>query len=242
MAKREIIRRAFALLALVPGIGVFQADAANVSEPIHVRGSAEGRTWQTVFNRAAPVSWRWENADTAQLAVSNLTEGTSSKIGPIARSNGEKYGSVQIPAFVAAKDGADLLFEVKLSLYAGNALFTSAVARLVIQPGANGAIRVRVVDNKSWPNVSKPCLVPYDAAWLTNTAAAASATLASESAAGFVSTNALSGVSGYALFDPRASLNHKYGNFTLTLGFTEAPAAWVAALRYVQQGLVISLR
>ena len=128
-----------------------------------IRSKADRRLWETVDDRAAPLTWPWAaEADAATLVFSNrVTKAVSSVSVP--RGGNETHGSCDLPASI---DG-EALVDVTLAQTAGGEEIARETATLAYFDGAGGGpITVRAnPGTREWERVRDPRVYAIDPAW-----------------------------------------------------------------------------
>ena len=126
-----------------------------------VLSKADLRLWQTVHDRAASLTWPWEDGtDAATLTFSNrLTHVVSSVMVP--RATGEARGSYAQPVPSVREDVVD----VTLRQTAGGIEVACEAATLAYVSGAGGAIMVRRKGTREWHRFLGPQVFAVDPAW-----------------------------------------------------------------------------
>lgn len=138
-----------------------------VAEPITIRAKSDLRLWETVTDRARPLSWSWEfGADAAELTFSNrLTQAVSSVTVP--RTAGALRGACDHPMTGTTGEG---LVVATLVQTAGGVEIARETAELAYVPGVAGGasaspMTVRTMANRDWLRVRCPRLAAFDARW-----------------------------------------------------------------------------
>lgn len=159
----KVSREGFGLLTSAFAAVALAAALAFPASAITLRTKSDLRLWQTVTDRAAPISWPWEaDADTARLTFSNhLTQAVSSVT--VVRAAGATRGSCAHPVAAAMDEG---LVVATLVQMAGGVEIARETAELAYVPGASGrAITVRTKTSRDWHRVERPRLAAFDAHW-----------------------------------------------------------------------------
>ena len=143
--------------------------AALPAFALTVRTKGDLRLWETVTDRARPLSWTWDDsADTARLTFSNrLTHAVSSVT--VGRESGAARGSCPHP-FGSAADAA--LVDATLVQTAdgvGLSCLTAVLAYVQgVGPGYESASRpitVRTKADRAWRRAERPSVAAFDARW-----------------------------------------------------------------------------
>ena len=149
---------AVALLCAVPSRA-----AAAQSSPATIRAKCDMRLWETVHDRAAPLTWSWEDAaDSATVLFSNrVTRSAWSVVVP--RNGAEMRGSCAQPAPTAG----ETVIDVALVQMAGANEVARETATLAYVAGAGGGpITVRANPGaRTWTLVREPRVYAVDPAW-----------------------------------------------------------------------------
>ena len=138
------------------------AVCAGSSGAATIRSKADRRLWETVDDRAAPLTWPWAaGADAATLVFSNrVTKAVSSVSVP--RGGNETHGSCDRPASI---DG-EALVDVTLAQTAGGDEIARESAMLAYVSGAGGGpITVRARRARDWTRFVAPRVYAVDPAW-----------------------------------------------------------------------------
>jgi len=145
------------LVLLAAAVCVGSAGAATI------RSKADRRLWETVDDRAAPLTWPWATeADAATLVFSNrVTKAVSSVT--VQRGGNETHGSCDRPASI---DG-EALVDVTLAQTAGAEEIARESATLAYVFGAGGGpITVRARRARDWTRFAAPRVYAFDPVWL----------------------------------------------------------------------------
>ena len=157
------IRVAWPLIAFALFSCVTQCPGATIL------AKADMRLWQTVHDRAAPLTWSWEEgADAATLTFSNRVLRTAWSRS-VSRAPGEMRGSCVQPA----PTEGETVVDVTLVQKAGANEVARATATLAYVAGAGGGpITVRAAmqaPERELAKVPKPRVYAFDPAWLGET-------------------------------------------------------------------------
>lgn len=132
-----------------------------------VRAKSDMRLWETVTDRARPLSWSWEaDADAAVVTFSNrLTKAVSSL--DVVRTIGTLRGECPHPAPEATDEG---LVVATLVQTADGVEIARATAELAYLPGVSAGavaapITVHAKAERDWWRVQRPRLAAFDARW-----------------------------------------------------------------------------
>ena len=176
----------------------------------------DGRVWQTVFDAASPLSWRWEeSAATATLTVSNLLRKThASEV--VARAENAAYGSYALGYAAGAVPCGEALYDVVLvQRDASDNVVDTQTARLARLPAA-----FAVETSNRLARLESPRPVAYDAGWAKSTEGAEHASYTFTPAGGLSATESLAGVGGYFPVDDVAG--------RLAVDFDDMANVWAA--------------
>lgn len=150
------------LVLLAAAVCVGSAEAATI------RAKSDRRLWETVDDRAAPLTWPWATgADAATLVFSNrVTKAVSSVTVPRApRAPGETCGSCAQPAPL---DGEDVV-DVTLAQTAGGEEIARESATLAYVSGAGGGpitVRAMGAPERERARLQEPRVYAFDPVWL----------------------------------------------------------------------------
>jgi len=150
-------------VATALGLTFFAAFLPYRAFAVTVRTKADLRLWETVTDRAGPLSWAWEpNADSARLTFSNrLTQVVSS--ANVLRTAGATRGNCPHPVPPSAEEA---LVVATLVQSADGIEISRETAELAYVPGAAGcAMTVRTKADREWRRVRSPRLSAFDARW-----------------------------------------------------------------------------
>lgn len=132
-----------------------------------VRAKSDLRLWETVADRARPLSWSWEaGADAAALTFSNqLTRAVWSVTVP--RTSGALRGECPHPV---PKTTDEALVAATLVQTADGVEVARETAELAYVPGVSAGpvaapITVHTKAARDWGHVQRPSLAAFDARW-----------------------------------------------------------------------------
>jgi len=129
-----------------------------------VRTKSDLRHWETVTDRASPLSWTWEpTADAARLTFSNRLTRAVASVDAV-RADGERCGACAHPIAAAGPEGFVVATLTQLS---NGVAVACGTAELAYVPGAgtNRPIAVRTKAARAWRRVECPRLAAFDARW-----------------------------------------------------------------------------
>ena len=139
----------------------------RIVSALTVRAKSDMRLWETVTDRARPLSWSWEfGADAAVVTFSNrLTKAVSSL--DVIRTNGAMRGECPHPALEGTDEG---LVITTLVQTADGVEIARETAELAYVPGVSAGavtapITVRAKTERDWSRVQRPRLAAFDARW-----------------------------------------------------------------------------
>lgn len=166
----EIIRAVFPWIvggALKAGLVVWAVAVVFSASALTVRAKSDMRLWETVTDRARPLSWSWEfGADAAVVTFSNrLTKAVSSLV--VIRTNGAMRGECPHPAPEVTDEG---LVAATLVQTADGVEVARETAELAYVPGVSAGpvaapITVHTKAARDWGHVQRPSLAAFDARW-----------------------------------------------------------------------------
>lgn len=217
--------------AVLAAAAVCRADA----EGITVRPSESGRIWQVSYAPEEPIRWAWPSeATAATLTVTSYVGRTSVATFQIARQGDEDTGAYQLPSC-----GREHMFDLALSVFAGEKEIETQFARVVVLPSQ---IDVIPEGSKAWTTVRdrEPRPVAYDTAWAE---APANSAALSMTQGGASQDLPCAGTSGFEPLDLVSRLDRHADVFSLSLVFddTEATAFYADLLRTFP-GMTFSVR
>ena len=127
-----------------------------------IHSKVDLRLWQTVHDRAVPLTWPWEaGVDAATITFSNRVTHAVSSV-TVSRAPGETRGSCAQPVPLAQEDVVD----VTLTQTAGGSEIARESATLAYVSGAGGGpITVRVRDTRDWKRFLETRVFAVDPAW-----------------------------------------------------------------------------
>ena len=146
-------------LVLLAAVCAGSAGAATI------RSKADRRLWETVDDRAAPLTWPWAaEADEATLVFSNrVTKAVSSVT--VSRGGNETHGSCDRSASI---DG-EALVDVTLAQTAGGEEIARESATLAYVSGAGGGpitVRAMGTPERERARLQEPRVYAFDPIWL----------------------------------------------------------------------------
>jgi len=135
---------------------------ASSSFAATILSKADLRLWQTVHDRAAALTWPWEEgADGATLTFSNRVT-HAVLFDTVPRASGEMRGSYSPPVPSMREDVVD----VTLSQTAGGIEVAHETASLAYVSGAGGGpITVRAEGTREWKRFVAPRVFAVDPVW-----------------------------------------------------------------------------
>ena len=122
----------------------------------------DDRVWQTVFDEAAPLEWRWRlDATKADVIVTNLLT-RDVNTTTVMRTEGADTGSIAMPNPTRSADTGEGLIDVALVQYGATShILKTEVARLAFLP-----VTIRVESGKAkFAQNGSPRVVSYDPKW-----------------------------------------------------------------------------
>ncbi len=211
---------------------------ADFTEPVLVDADCSGRHWGTLYTNEVQLSWNWDvaNAVKATLNIEGMTGSISTNF-TVATSNWIwTVSETQVPS-------VEDVYDLTLSFYdAGDVMLYAQTSQLALVTGSFGAITVdTAVDSTSWIRVNGDVVIPYDAAWLTDSTSNGLPQIVIAKTGGLVETNSLPDFCGYMGWKLQNSI-WGYGTFDLSLTFDGSSEDWTAFLTRFVAGTVILVK
>ena len=222
---------------LACGAAVSAAQAAAVSASTVVDAAPCSRHWTTLFTNEIPLRWNWvPGATRARLDVVGMA-GTSATNFAVGASKALWRAAAE--ASPSAEDVQTLV----LTCYGdGDAVVGALTARVATVTGAFGRSTVdAALDGAAWPKVKRDSVIPYDAAWASDTNAATDVRMTIAKTDGGAQTNVFADRAGYYGWKI-VNGGWGYGTFDLCLSFSGTTNAWSATLTRPLDGTAVSVR
>ncbi len=216
------------------GLALLLLGGAAHATPVVYRNPADGRAWEVVMDAAEPLVWQWaDGAVSATVTVSNVLSGAASET-TVAR------GELLDGSYVLPQSGADeQLFDVTLAQTDGAATVSEQTVRLKM--GSAETVYVDANDAE-YKALKEPRIYGWSDLWTEESAAAASATLATAVKNGASIGNwTLPATGGYGAMSVKETFGGKRGPVTAALAF-DGVTSLTAELSAKGLGVYIILR
>lgn len=173
---RRIRRRGLAIAVSLVGFCALCASAG-----VEVLTSSDTATWNRMYSSSVTLtwdwSWEWVPAEAASVRVSVVGARHKTVLDQVFAKGGAT--SVALDVGTVTAENEDVYTATLTFLDEGGAELATRSADLYALGGSFGAARVctQAANHPDWRNVKGPALIPYDAAWSDETAAATAGTL-----------------------------------------------------------------
>jgi len=216
---------------------VSAAQAAAVSASTVVDAASCSRHWTTLFTNEVPLRWDWvPGATRARLDVAGMvgTSATNFAVG---------VSTTLWRAVTEASPSTEDVQTLVLTCYGdGDAVVGTLTARVATVTGAFGRATVDAApDGAAWSKVKRDSVIPYDAAWASDTNAATDVRMTIAKTDGGAQTNVFSDGAGYYGWKI-VNGGWGYGAFDLGLSLSGTFRAWSATLTRPLGGTAVSVR
>lgn len=172
----RIRRRGLAIAFSLVGLCALCASAG-----VEVLTSSDTATWNRLYSSSVTLAWdwawEWVPAEAASVRVTVVGARHKTVLNQtFARGGGT---SVALDVGTVTADTEDVYTATLTFLDEGGAELATRSAELYALAGSFGRARIctQAADHPNWRHVKGPALIPYDAAWSDDTAAAAGGTL-----------------------------------------------------------------
>ena len=137
----------------------FSQDGIVVQDPsLSVR-------WQTAVDPSSPLTWCWDDADSARMTCSRPGGGVEVldiKRGKDNDGVDDALGECVVPVPQEFVSGSEYLYDVTLELFSGEKAVRSESARIAFLPGiAAGGMTLREPDSVGWRKIKDARLFAY---------------------------------------------------------------------------------
>lgn len=209
-----------AVAAVLMASSVLAEDAA-ISNAVEIRPSEHGRSWQVMQATDGCVSWVWPNGATAaRIVVTSYVNKLRTKTFDVVREADAELGTLALPG--AAEGTGEKLFDLVLTLFAGESELDVLTARVAVLPKS---FDLQVPGSAAWKEVLADRIVPYDREWSEGGTEAALSLAAADKLAEIP----LPGDSGFAPLCLKRNIGSYRGDFTASLSYDGAAEPLYAA-------------